>query len=77
MNHGCDPFQMYNIYILHLKIYSEKNVEPNHHLSTMSKHVFLADDKMANISLDMCIHSLLKISQNIISNPHLATPSSP
>ena len=33
-----------------------KNVEPNCHLCTMSKRVFLADDKMANISLDVkCI----------------------
>ena len=30
-----------------------KNVEPNRHLRTMSKHVFLADNKMANISLDV------------------------
>ena len=37
----------------------------------MSKHVFLADNKMANISLDVyVVHSLLKISQNIVSNPH-------
>ena len=27
--------------------------ESNRHLCTMSKHVFLADDKMANISLDV------------------------
>ena len=32
--------------------YARKNVEPIHHLCTMSKHVFLVDDKMANISLD-------------------------
>ena len=36
----------------------------------------IADDKMANISLD-CIHSLLKISQNTVSNPHLNTLPSP
>ena len=29
-----------------------KNVKPNRHLCTMSKHKFLADDKMANISLN-------------------------
>ena len=39
----------------------------------------IADDKMANISLDVhnCIHSLLKISQNIVYNLHLNTLSSP
>ena len=39
-----------------------KSVEHNHHLCTMSKHVFLlADDKMANISLD--VHTF--IAQNL------------
>ena len=38
-----------------------KNVEPNRHLCTMSKLVFLADDKMANISLDL--HTF--IAQNL------------
>ena len=46
-----------------------KNVEPN--------RMFLADDKMTNNNIIwICIHSLLKISQNIISNPHLTTLSS-
>ena len=52
-----------------------KNVEPNRHLCTMSKLVFLADDKMANISLDL--HTF--IAQNLpkyIFNPHLTTLSS-
>ena len=38
-----------------------KNVEPNRHLCTMPKHVLLADDKMANISLDV----LTFIAQNL------------
>ena len=43
----------------------------------MSKPVFLADDKMAITLTMMCMHSLLKISQNIISNPQLTTLSFP
>ena len=37
------------------------NFGPNRHLCTMSKCVFLADDKMANISLD--VHTF--VAQNI------------
>ena len=50
---------MYSICILVIKYL--KNVEPNRHLCTMSKRVFLADDKMANISLD--VHTF--IAQNV------------
>ena len=38
---------------IYLEVKHRKNVEPNHHLCTMSKHVVLADGKMANISLDV------------------------
>ena len=52
----------------------KKNVEPNRHLYTMFKHVFLADDKMANISLDVHTFIAQKSPQNVVSNPHLTTP---
>ena len=47
-----------------------KNVVTNRYLCSKSRHVFLAitEHKMANISLDVhTVHSLLKLSQNIIS----------
>ena len=45
----------------------------NRHLCTMSITCVLADDKMANISLDVRTF----IAQNIVSTPHLTTLSSP
>ena len=53
-----------------------KNDEPNCHSATCAQCLACVFSRR-QMSHWMCIHALLKISQNIISKPHLTTLSSP